>query len=561
MNHLKERHQLGPQGVITKDRSQSTPSQGQSSLDAYCSGASERNRAAEAFDHEVFKGLLTRLFTIEQLPLQKVESPALRDLLMYCNPRCRTALPGRTTLRSYITSTYEHGLTAVELELSQARTKINLSFDLWTSPNRRLSLLGVVAHYLDSSYKPRAILLALPRMTGAHTAVNLSGQIRTLIRHFNLQTSFGYAITDNASENRACLDLLSQELAFNAAKRHVLCTGHIINLVAHKVLFGTDIESFEHELSNVTAEAVELASWRRKGPIGKLHNIIRYISHSSQRQDAFIRLQEAALESCDIDTQQPLHLIRDNVTRWNSWYDAAERAIKLRQYIDEFTDDELADYNSKVARYEARSKALTTPQNGPIKAPSLLEDKLTPDDWDVIVTYMTILKPCEQATIKLQGNVSSDNTNPSATKGAIWQVLPVFGDLMKGFEEARQRHLPVEAQIQNPTDRALSTAQSLPPPIRPTNTRRRQRVSDGKASARPLTIESGVTTLVTQLDGISALDDFAQSQIDASFNSLEHHFNHNINAVWQKLNDYYKRTDATPIYRAAVFLHPRLKWR
>jgi hypothetical protein len=161
--------------------------------------------------------------------------------------------------------------------------------------------------------------------------------------------------------------------------------------------------------------------------------------------------------------------------------------------------------------------------------------------------------------MKLQGNVSSDNTNPGATKGAIWQVLPVFGDLMKGFEEARQRHLPVEAQIQNPTDRALSTVRSLPPPTRPTNTRRRQRVSDGKASARPLTIESGVTTLVTQLDGISALDDFAQSQIDASFNSLEHHFNHNINAAWQKLNDYYKRTDATPIYRAAVFLHPRLK--
>jgi hypothetical protein len=34
--------------------------------------------------------------------------------------------------------------------------------------------------------------------------------------------------------------------------------GYIINLVAYEVLFGSDIESFEYELDNVTTEAVEL---------------------------------------------------------------------------------------------------------------------------------------------------------------------------------------------------------------------------------------------------------------------------------------------------------------
>jgi len=130
-------------------------------------------------------------------------------------------------------------------------------------------------------------------------------------------------------------------------------------------------------------------------------------------------------------SDQPLYLIKDNATRWNSWYDAAERAIQLRQFIDEFTDDELASYKSKLSRYEARSRGL--PPKDPPKAPSLLADKLTPDDWDVIATYMTILKPCKQATMKLQGNVNAD-TN---VKGAIWQVLPVTGELLKGFEEAR----------------------------------------------------------------------------------------------------------------------------
>jgi hypothetical protein len=195
-------------------------------------------------------------------------------------------------LKRYIASTYDHALAAVETELQQARTRINLSFDLWTSPGRRLSLLGVVAHYIDRSNSPQSILLAMPRMKGSHTAASLSIQLTRLIQHFSLETRFGYAITDNASENHACMKLLATQLRINAEDRHVLCMGHIINLVAHEVLFGSDAEAFELELeSTVTAELVELATWRKKGPIGKLHNLIRYITYSSNRRDKFMELQ------------------------------------------------------------------------------------------------------------------------------------------------------------------------------------------------------------------------------------------------------------------------------
>jgi hypothetical protein len=147
----------------------------------------------------------------------KVELQALKDLLIYCNPRCKAALPGRTTLKKYITSAYEQALPAVASELASASSKINLSFDLWTSLNRRLSLLGVVAHYLDKHFEPRALLLALPRMTGAHTAASLSTQLVTILDYYKLRERFGYAVTDNASENRACLDILALELSINAA--------------------------------------------------------------------------------------------------------------------------------------------------------------------------------------------------------------------------------------------------------------------------------------------------------------------------------------------------------
>jgi hypothetical protein len=130
-------------------------------------------------------------------------------------------------------------------------------------------------------------------------------------------------------------------------------------------------------------------------------------------------------------------------------------------------------------------------------------------------------------------------------------VLPVLGDLLKGLEEARQRHKPIESQATRPLrDEATLSLPLTQASTRHSNTRR------SKASARAVASESVITT-------VTPVDDFAQSQIDAAstFTSLEHHFSVNINAAWQKLDDYYTRTDDTPIYRLAVFLHPLLKWR
>jgi hypothetical protein len=80
------------------------------------------------------------------------------------------------------------------------------------------------------------------------------------------------------------------------------------------------------------------------------------------------------------------------------------------------TEIELGDYYQKLNRYEARrSQAPTAAQKDPPKAPTIFEDRLTPDDWGIVVSYMTILKPFKQATMKLQGNVNASK----AAKGAI----------------------------------------------------------------------------------------------------------------------------------------------
>lgn len=412
-----------------------------------------------------------------------MESRSFRDLLEYLQPQLQGHIPSRASIVRYTAHAYEKSLILVQAALARATTKIHLSFDLWTSPGRRLSLLGVVAHYLDDQRKPQTVLLALPRMTGSHTGVSIAKQLSEILGHFHVSQRFGHAIADNASENTACMNHLSEILNMDLDKRRIMCMGHVINLVAQECLFGSDVDAFEEELLNVTAEEIELRHWRKRGPIGKLHNLIRYIGHSSNRKDLLQSIQLVQGESRqNSDTSahsnpRTYHLIRDNLTRWNSWYDAACRALQLRASIEEFIDHELVEYHAAMTRYSnSRSQNRKLP-----KKPSLLADVLDADDWSVIAQYVTLLRPLKQAIMTLQGHVSTTAKGDKAVKGAIWQVLPIFEVMLKAFEEARQRHLPVETLDCQRSQRACTqpTAPSQPPTTPPLASKRLTRRSQG----------------------------------------------------------------------------------
>jgi hypothetical protein len=95
-------------------------------------------------------------------------------------------------------------------------------------------------------------------MFSRHTSVSIAKQISELVTFFQLLSNFGYAIADNASENTTCLNHLSELLNIDMSKRRIICIGHIINLVAQQVLFGSDVDAFKEELTNITTEEIEL---------------------------------------------------------------------------------------------------------------------------------------------------------------------------------------------------------------------------------------------------------------------------------------------------------------
>ncbi|EWZ78023.1 hypothetical protein FOWG_17644 [Fusarium oxysporum f. sp. lycopersici MN25] len=106
------------------------------------------------------------------------------------------------------------------------------------------------------------------------------------------------AISDNVTTNNTCLSCFYRQLdpsirPADIKAHRMRCYGHVLNLVARTFLFGKDAESFELE-SDINGlrglQEQDLRHLRSKGPIGKLHNIVKFIRSSPRRREYFKRI-------------------------------------------------------------------------------------------------------------------------------------------------------------------------------------------------------------------------------------------------------------------------------
>ena len=160
------------------------------------------------------------------------------------------------------------------------------------------------------------MLLGLRNTYGVHTGEEQRRHLVDLVKEYKITTKVSYLIADNASANDTTLKLLEQDLDIHAKKSRLRCAGHIINLVCKSILFGTNVacvdevirssegnadlsdgsvSQFEQLIRAQLKDEVEvLEAWRRKGPVGKLHNIVLHARSSEQRRVFFSTKQREA---------------------------------------------------------------------------------------------------------------------------------------------------------------------------------------------------------------------------------------------------------------------------
>lgn len=118
------------------------------------------------------------------------------------------------------------------------------------------------------------------------------------------------------------MEYLAAKFDFDHTAGRVRCVGHVLNLVAKAIMIGggsgikPDIDVFEQQLQSLARdEREQLARWRRRGPVRKLHNIVVWICRSLQRIEVFETLQKRALDEGNQFTKQIYRLVHSNDTR------------------------------------------------------------------------------------------------------------------------------------------------------------------------------------------------------------------------------------------------------
>ena len=251
----------------------------------------------------------------------------------------------------------------------------------------------------------------------------------------------GYITTDNATNNDTAIAQLERNfrnvgIEFNAQESRVRCFGHIINVVVKGFLWGEDWEAFEGEV-NTECEVEEasraLKAWRKRGPLGKLHNISTWILRTPQRRDKFIH-NVKQLRSSSGSLSGPLLPMIGNVTRWSSDVDSIERAFILKEAIDDFVSSAIREERQKRTgrggntnielRYGDESHETGMNQNLlDAENPELIStDELTLDDWEDLKLILGILELFRRWTLLLQ---EIENERVQAN-GYIADVLPAI---------------------------------------------------------------------------------------------------------------------------------------
>ncbi|KAF5703911.1 restless-like transposase [Fusarium mundagurra] len=146
-------------------------------------------------------------------------------------------------------------------------------------------------------------------------------------------------------------------------RRRLRCFGHIVNLFAQALLIGKDAEK------------------RKRGAIGRLHNIIKYIRASPQRRQFFTSIVCGG----ELSEFDDLELIQSQQTRWDSYFTSIDRALNVKERIQVFCDQYEAGQSQK----------------------SLTEDHLSEQQWDELARFHDQLETFYDRTLSTEGRFST----------------------------------------------------------------------------------------------------------------------------------------------------------
>jgi hypothetical protein len=167
-----------------------------------------------------------------------------------------------------------------------------------------------------------------------------------ILLSYRIEDKVGDFTLDNATNNDTAIEAIADHFGFEGRRQRQVCyIGHIISLVVKAFPFGKNYQVFEDEIPAVQALEVTTHNlWQKTRPVSKLHNLVTWINESDALTQTLLRLQRDYNKNSPSSPIKVLCLVSDNATCWLSQFHMIERALKLRNFIEDLWDDQVKVY-------------------------------------------------------------------------------------------------------------------------------------------------------------------------------------------------------------------------
>jgi hypothetical protein len=163
---------------------------------------------------DVLEVLYVKFITACNMPLRLVENPEFRAFVSYLNSDVDTWLnTSHHTIRAWVMRQFEIEKRRIKLRLRDARSKIHISLDIWTSTNNK-AVMGVTVVYIGQEGELEHVVLAMKEIEGSHEGENLCLVIISVIDDWDIIEKLGYFIMDNATNNDTMMRVVSRGKPF-----------------------------------------------------------------------------------------------------------------------------------------------------------------------------------------------------------------------------------------------------------------------------------------------------------------------------------------------------------
>jgi hypothetical protein len=119
------------------------------------------------FRQQEFVNAFLEWIICDNIKHRKATSIRLKRCFKIANIEAINAFPdSHSTVETWIHDLFRHMEPQILEELRNAKSKITITFDGWGSKREKISVLGVVVHFINARYESCTRLIGLPELPG-----------------------------------------------------------------------------------------------------------------------------------------------------------------------------------------------------------------------------------------------------------------------------------------------------------------------------------------------------------------------------------------------------------